>query len=346
MVVLVRQPRAFIDLGGGPMPVKSCEWTRKSVRAADTFSVSLPVGKAAQFGFGYAEFADFQPEEATISASSQIGGGDLTQVMTGQIDKPEIDWDKQTVTISGRDKSASLTENRRSQAFKNQMSSDIVSTIAQSRGLGVSFVAGTGFAGKVFADYVFHALNQSDYHIVSDLAEREDYRWYVDGSTLYFEPKEQLTDVYPFTYIPPSVGSYGIGDCWGLKTSRNKTAAKPHQVTVKSWNSKDKKLYKSTASMGGIGSDIAVEYHHNGKNMDQVTKLANSRLDNLTRHDCSASWSAAGDLSLDVRQKTQLGGTGTIYDQTYDIDEVRFSMDWDAVFTMALSCKSRVSGRS
>ncbi len=348
MASLYRVPRAWLDIGGGQMPVTSATWTRKGIRAADTFSVTLPIGTARQFGFDYPQLADFQPEDAMLYAAAMPGGGDNQLVMTGHVDTPEIDFDAQTVTLTGRDKSASLTTNRRSQKFLNQSSTDIVSTIAQSRGLGVSFVGVQGMAGKVFGDFVHLTLNRSDYQIVNDFAEREGFRWYVDGSTLYFEPKGQQGGSYAFTYRPPITGqSYGVGDCWGLKASRNKTAAAPTTVTVKSWNRKDKKLYTATKSMGGIGSDVVAEYHHNEKNQAQVESLAQSRLDNHVRHDCKASWTAPGDLNLDVHEKASLSGTGTIYDQTYDIDDVTFSMAHsDEVFTMALNCKTAVAGRS
>ncbi len=347
MASLVRQPRAWIDLGTGQMPVISAQWTRKAVRASDTFSVKVAIGTSRQYGMDYPQIADYQPQDATLYAATQIGGGDKQQVMVGQVDKPEIDWDSQTATFSGRDKSASLSTNRRSQKFLNQSSTDVVNTIAQSHGLTASFVGVSGFAGKVFSDTVHLTLNRSDYEIVSDLAEREGYRWYVDGSTLYFEPKGQQSGSYAFTYQPPVPGqSYAVGTCYGLKTSRNTTAAAPTQVTVKSWNRKDKKLYKTTKSIGGVGSDVVAEYHHNEKTQAQVESLAQSRLDNMTRHDCSASWSAPADLTLDVHEGASLSGTGTIYDQSYQIDEASFEMGWDGSFEMKLTCKTAVSGRS
>jgi hypothetical protein len=51
------------------------------------------------------------------------------------------------------------------------------------------------------------------------------------------------------------------------------------------------------------------------------------------------------DLSVDVRQKMQLTGTGSIYDQSYDIDDAVFSIGWEQAATVHLTCRSKKEGR-
>ena len=102
------------------------------------------------------------------------------------------------------------------------------------------------------------------------------------------------------------------------------TAARPHDVNVKSWHHKDKKQYAYDASAAGIGESVEIEHHHNGRNQSQVETLAKSRLKDAIRHDCNVVVKAPGDLSVNARMKFQLTGTGTVYDQAYDIDSVTF----------------------
>lgn len=349
MAVTVRQPRCWLLVNGAAIPCLSAEVTRKSKRSADTFSASMAIGTTQMFGMGLADWADYQPGDVSIIFATQAGAGDQTVMITGTIDTPAINWDDMTVAVSGRDKSGPLTEKRRSQKFLNQKASDIASQIAQDHGLSASVVPTSDNAGKTYSSDTAHiVLNRSDFEIMSDLADGQGYRWYVDGTTLYFEPKEQDSDVYSATWYPPgAVAPYGVASIYSLGTHRNMTAAKPHNLTVASWHHHDKKQYTSTATAGGVGSEpVEIDHHHNMRNQDQVNKLAASRLADAIRHDCNVTATGPGDLTVNARMKFQLSGTGTIYDQTYDIDSVAFQMGWDRFFEMTIEAKIAMSGRS
>ena len=342
----VRQARCWLKIDGVRLPCITATVTRKSERKADAFSAELSVDETATAGFGYAEWADYQPTDVEILMS--LDGGDPVSMITGQIDEPHIHWGECTVSVSGRDKSASLTEKRTSTAYKNQKTSDIVPTIAQAHGLDAS-VADTGdFAGKVYdTDFVHLLANLSDHEALSRLAEREGYRWYVDGTTLYFEPKGTDTDTYDVQWVPPDgKGQVGRATVLDLDTHRNMTAARPHNVTTKSWHHKDAKKYEGKASATGVGDTVEIEHHHNGRNQPQVDKLSKSRLKEAIRHDCSVTVKAPADLSVTPRQKLSLTGTGTIFDQLYDIDSVEITVAWEAGSDMTVMGKIAKSGRT
>ena len=341
----VRAPRVWLTLNGAMLPCLTATVTRKSERSADTFSAELSVDDTATAGFGYAEWADYQPTDVEVLMS--VDGTDPVSVITGQIDEPRINWGQCTVSVSGRDKSAPLSEKRRSQQFKNQQSSDIVSTIASDHGLSPIVTAGSDFAGKLYdVDTVHLLLNLSDHEILSRLAEREGFRWYVDGTSLYFEPKGTDTGVYSVHWVPPRAqGPVGVATCTDLETHRNMTAARPHTVAVRSWHHKDRKHYDGVNQAGGLGPSVEVEHHHNGRNQAQADKLSKSRLKDAIRHDCNVVVKSPGDLGVDVRQKLQLSGTGTIYDQLYDIDSVEFEIAWGGGFEMSIAGKIAKAGR-
>jgi phage protein D len=341
----VRYPRCWLSVNGAMIPCIKAEVCRKSKRASDTFSATLSITEATKYGITLQEWADWQPVDVSVVMSSAFGEADRQVMVTGKVDKPEIHWTEMHVSVSGRDKSASLTEKKRNQKFQNKKASEIVSEIAKDHGL-TAVVTDTGdHAGKKYdADLTHLVLNRSDYEVISDLAEREGYRWFVDGTSLYFEPKETQSDVFAVHYTPPTPDAYATGNIIELTTSRNMTAARPQKVTVKSWHHRDKKAYQAEADADGVGDPVEYEHHHNLRSQDQVEKLAKSRLHNAKRHDCSVSIRMPGDLNLDVRQKLQLFGTGTIYDQTYDIDELRFVMGWGEAFTMHISSKAPKGG--
>lgn len=343
----VKYPRCFLSIGGVMIPCISAQVSRKAKRAADTFSAEFSATAAAKLGWPLSKWADFEQTEASVVMSSEPAGGDQRTMVTGMVDTPEIDWKENKISVRSRDKSASLTEKKRSQKSQNKKSADIVQDIAQDHGLTVSATSGDDNAGQMYdQDTAHHILNRSDYEVLNDLAEREGYRWYVDGSTLYFEPDDQTNGTFSIHWVPPQTGQPATANIPDMKTKRNMTAARPQKHTAKSWHKKDKKLYTHTESLSGSGNAVEHEHHHQGLNQAQVTKLAKSRLKNAARHDMQVSISdMPGDLTCDVRMTLQLSGTGTIYDQSYDIDEVGFEMGWDG-FKMSIEAKGMKAGRS
>ncbi len=342
----LRSPRVWLSLAGTQIPCLSATVTRKSERKADTFSAELDIFDTALSGFGLAEWADYQPVDVQVMMALDALSAP-TSMITGMIDEPRINWDEMTVTVAGRDKSASLIERRRSQKFANQKSSEIVSTIAKDHGLSVSATDSSDLAGKIYDQDTNHlVLNRSDYEVLSDLAEREGFRWYVDGTTLYFEPKGGGSTNAVFYWYPPGVlAAYGVATITKLTTHRNMTAAKPHKLNVASWHHKDKKRYLGTGSAGGVGDSIDIEHHHNGKTQAQADKLANSRVKDAIRHDCNIIIVAPADFSLDVRQQIELRGTATIYDQPYDTDSIIFEVAWAQGAEMTINGKIAKAGR-
>jgi len=341
----VRTPRVWLSLNGAKLPCISATVTRKSERQADTFEAELSVDETAVAGYGYAEWADYQPTDVEILMS--LDGSDAVSVITGQIDEPHIHWGECTVTVSGRDKSGPLTEKRRSQQFKNQKSGDIASTIAQDHGLTAAVQATEDFAGKIYDVDTNHlVLNLSDHEILSRLADREGFRWYVDGTTLNFEPKGTDAGTFNVQWVPPDgQGQVGFATCTDLETHRNMTAARPHSLAVRSWHHRDAKKYDGVNQSGGVGPTVEIEHHHNGRNQAQVDKLSKSRLKEAIRHDCNIVVKAPADLTVTPRQKMNLSGTGTIFDQLYDVDSVELTIAWGSGSEMSVTGKIAKSGR-
>ncbi len=339
-------PRIYLKIGGASIPCISATVTRHAKRSPDTFTAEFPIDMSARYGMGIAFWADYQPQDATVVMSSAADGSDQRDMVTGTIDTPTIHWLKNTVSVTSRDKSAGLAEKKRNKKYANQKSSDIVSDIAQDANLTPSVQSTPDDSGQKWdQDTVHLTLDRSDYETLDDLANREGFRWYVDGNTLYFEPDDQSNGNFQVHYTPPTHEQMASGNLIELTTSRNMTAARPHQFTVKSWHHKDKKVYTDTESTGGAGDQITYEHHHNGRNQQEVQNLVKARLKNATRHDMEVHIHMPGDLTCDVRQKLSLTGTGTIYDQGYDIDMVEFEMSWGAGFTMEIDAKNQKEGR-
>lgn len=345
----VRHPRCWVEIGGARIPCLKAEVQRRSRRRADTFTVELSITLTERYGYGLDRWTDYEPEDVSVIMASAVDGSDERVMMTGLVDKPEVRLADMTVTLSGRDKSASLIERRRNEKQANQKPEDIVRKIAKDHGLTaeVNLPSASDFAGKTYDQDTAHLiLNRTDYEVLSDLAEREGCRWYVDGDTLYFEPDDQANGAFNLIWQPPGTqAAYTVANVLDLSLGRNMSAARPHTMRVKSWHHRSRKLFKAESTIPGVGAPIEYEDHHSGRNQAQVEKLAKARAKNAARHELGIVAHCPGDLSVDVRQKLNLSGTGTIFDQDYDVDAVDFDITWGEGFTMNVQANAAKRGR-
>jgi phage protein D len=340
----VRHPKAFLVIDGARLLCKKAEVSSSSTRKSDSFSAEFSLGYATDEGFDISWWADQDTMDAQVIFTT--GVGDTKTMITGQVDEITLDLVEQTVSVKGRDKSAKLSEKRRSQKFNNQKASDIVSQIAADNGFSPVIETSDDDAGKQYhKDTVHLALNGTDFETLSSLAEREGCKWFVSGDQLYFIPKDADGDAYEVHYREPTPEEYESGNFIKLNMSRNLRAAKSVKVKVKSWHHKDAKAYEHTAEASGGGEALEYEHHIAMANQEQVEKVAKSKLKDVIRHEMNLSVTMPGDLAIDPTQKLALSGTGTQFDQEYDIDHVKFSMSYDGGFEMEISTKAPKKGR-
>jgi hypothetical protein len=168
------------------------------------------------------------------------------------------------------------------------------------------------------------------------LAEREGNKWFVDGTDLYFQHKDVKNGTtFTVHYTPPTAQRYMTSDTVHPKVGYNAESGRPTGVAVKSWHHKDKKLYEHTAQIGGLGSQITHEHHFPGMNQSQVERVAKSHAKDATRHGWNIEVEMPGDL-VSPQMQLQPEGTGTAWDQVYDIDcvELEFQAGEDGGFSM------------
>lgn len=308
---------AFLSAGGGQLPCITATVTKTSKRKGDTFNCKLPLDIP-----GALQLAEGGAAEVIFS-----DGSGTRSLIIGNIDHVSIEWIDREVCVSGRDKSSVLSEKKLNKQYKNKKTSDIVEDIAQQAGLQAQVQSTKDDAGKKYdVDTVHLLLNKTPFEALSRLAEREGCRWYVDDSTLHFEPKDQGNSGGLFTvnYSGPESG-YERSNALYIRTSRNMSAARPCDVTVKSWHHKQKKLFEHTeSSEGGVGDKLTYEHHFPGMIQEQVEKIAKSFLSDYKRHELSVEVDMPGDLSIDAKGQLQLQGTGSIFDTIYDIDSIEF----------------------
>ena len=346
----VRQPRAYLQIDGQNILCGHASVAKSSTRTSDTFDVLIFPDQTAGFGLDMAWWAGKDSIDDVSVLFSVYEGDTPKTLITGHADKIDIDWDSREVEISGRDKSSKLAEKRQSKKYNNQTVSDIVSDIASQAGLNPVISGATDTAGKQFdADTAHLVLGETFFETLSNLAEQYGYRWYVDGDDLHFEPVSENSGVYEVVYRPPVPSQPLAMNATRLKTSRNLKASKTVNVTVNSWDTKTQANNQGTASVDGADGD-ALEYKIDNAptlSADQATKIAKAKANEVIRHELSVTVTMPGDLDIDVTQQLSLSGTGTLYDQEYDIDHINFEMGHHGSggFQMTISTKAAKKGR-
>ena len=313
----VRQPRAYLQIDGQNIPVSHATVVKSSTRSSDTFEATIFSDLSAIQSFDMLWWAS-QDAIDGISVLFSVYEGDTPKTM-----------------ITG-----------------NQTISDVVSDIASKAGLNPVISGGSDVVGKQFdTDTTYLALGQTGFELLSDLAERYGYRFFVDGSDLHFEPNESNSGVYQVAYRPPAPGQPLAMNATRLKTSRNLKASKTVNVEVNSWDTKTQTNNQGSATVEGASGDALNYKIDNAPTLSQADAdvIAAAKAEEVTRHELNVEVSMPGDLDASVTQKLSLSGTGTLYDQEYDIDHIHFEIGHHGHggggFQMTISTKAAKKGR-
>jgi hypothetical protein len=99
MPLNVRHPRCWIEIGGVRIRCISASVQRRAKRESDTFSAQLSITETARYGFGLAEWTDFDPQDVSVIMSSALDGSDERVMITGQVDMPGVNLLDMTVAF-------------------------------------------------------------------------------------------------------------------------------------------------------------------------------------------------------------------------------------------------------
>jgi hypothetical protein len=212
--------------------------------SADSYSLTFAMGSAPLRDISYWStlsygFVDVLAKVATDSSR--------TSLIMGTIDTVYIDATRGTVSVDGRDLSASLVDSYRQVDFVNQTASEVVIAIATSHGLAPVTIPTSGNTGRYFGEGytrlstgLFSRL-RSDWDLVVQLARENGFDVFVRGRYLYFLPAiEVALDVVNLT--PDSI--------FNMRLERSLAVTPTPTVKVQSWNCQNMVPYS-----GGITNE-------------------------------------------------------------------------------------------
>lgn len=265
----------------------------------------------------------------------------LQSLIVGLADRIDIDPIQGIVEIEGRDFCAGLIETRIQQTFSNQTSSEIAQGFAQGQGLLADVAQTTTPVGRYYqSEHDQVALDQfskatTQWDLLVFLAQHEGFDVWVSGFTLHFQPAAAAVVAQT---VSPS-------ECTGFRMQRALTLASDIEVVVKSWNSRQQSAFMQVARQSGHRSGAGgrtQRYVYVRPNLlpDQALQLAQRILADLSRHERVVRLTMPGALVLSPRSMVAIAGTGTDFDQVYQVAEIERELSVERGFVQQVTVKN------
>jgi hypothetical protein len=316
--------------------------------AADTFRLTVAIDKLpATYDLSY--WSQSVGDELEIWAGFKTGGASsLASLIYAQVDDVIADPVERTLTLSGRDLSARFIDKKIDKEFQQQTASDVVQTLAQNHQMGSAVTPTTAKVGTFYELYHSRITkDQSEWDLLTVLAQHEGYDLWVSGKTLNFQPP--VADSVPPYVLQYNDNGTGVpsGNFQQLKLCRSQTLARDVIVRVKSWNQAQEIVVTAEArrqpvkSVKGLGITTQLfTFHPPNLNQEQANQYANSKADDITKHEKVITASLPGDILLTNRSLIQLTGSESDWDQFYNVDTVIRKMSVRDGFSMELRAKN------
>jgi len=197
-------------------------------------------------------------------------------------------------------------------------------------------------------------LHRSAWDTLCALAAHEGCRVRVKGRTVYFTQLQasDASGAYKIWYIPAKDGKGPWSNCKTLRMARALSLAKGIDQFVHSYDSATgrkasravaKVRSSSRASRSTEGQATSYQsFSHNipGMTQEQVMKHATNRAGELAKFERDIEFQVPGDPSLTVDGTITLSGTGTDFDQSYDVDQITHTYEMARGYDMEVRGKN------
>lgn len=271
----------------------------------------------------------------------------------GQVDTIEIDPVTGMIEVSGRDLTRVFIDTKITAKWPNQTSSQIATALAEKHGLTPVVTPTKTLAGKYYEiDHVSMAVEQSEWDILTYLADREGFKCWVRGQSLYFQPvpDPKKTAPYTLTWKVATLGGSPAGNFQTIKLKRALTVSRGIQVKIRSWNKRQAKGFTVTwpaaartikvgQSTTGTGGQIYSKRLPN-LTQSQAMIVAQNWYNQIIAHEMTIDVTLPGDNALDTTSIISLTGTGTAFDQIYYPESITRTLSFDGGYDMTVAAKN------
>lgn len=344
-----RQPRLRVLSQGQPIGgALGWEVQTHNYFQAATWRADFALGADPNFGANW--WGTQKPPVKVDLQASLDDGNSWKSMLFGVVDHMTLDPIQGVISVDGRDMSALLIDQKTREAFQNKTSSQIATELAARHQLTPDVQATTTLVGRYYsAEHVRIVLNSfsrvtTEWDLLCNLAQHEQFLCWVTGNTLHFKPGPTLND-NPWDVVL-SPGNPARANVTSLTMERAMTMAKDVVVVVRSWSSRNGKgctAYSPSAQAeADVASGEAQEFAFIIPNLTpaQAQAKANQLREDITRHERLVTFQAPADLILTAQNVVRVQGTGSSWDQAYYVDWVRRRIGWRSGFTMTVHAKN------
>ena len=257
--------------------------------------------------------------------------------LVGTIDTVSYDPTQAVVDVEGRDLSSQLIETQIDETFANRTASEIAVLFGSRHGLLVLADPTTTPVGRYYqsehdkASLGQFAKTMTEWDLLALLAVREGFDLFMTGRVLRFG-------------LPILTGAAEIQvrDCISLQVGHCVGLARPIDVMVNSWNSKTGVTATGHALSFGTGPIWERRISRPNLTGADAQLQAQQVVNDLKRHEWTASLTMPGELGLTARSVVLLGGTETQSDRLYSVSQLSRRLDVKRGFTQSLNLQGVV----
>ena len=268
----------------------------------------------------------------------EIGFDDvLSTRIIGLIDSVSYNPITGVIDAEGRDLSSQLIETQTDDTFANQTASEIAVILGLRHGLLVLADPTTTPVGRYYqSEHDRLTLSQfaktmTEWDLLAFLAVREGFDLFMVGRTIRFG----MPVVTGATVLRPN-------DCMSLSLAHAVSLARPIDVLVRSWNSKTGDVATGEALSVGIGPVWQRKITRPNLTSAAAQQQAQRVVDDLKRHEWTASAIVPGSVDLTARSVVLLEGTASGWDRLYQVASISREIEVKRGFTQRISLQGIV----
>lgn len=235
------------------------------------------------------------------------------------------------LSIRGRDYSGALMDSHVSQQNvagqlpTQQLAQNVVGLVPQ---LSLNYGGAAGGVGDVQNNFQGRLwTNRSAWDILGSLAHHEGLRLSVKGKQVVMTPPGGSGTPYDIWFSPQTAQAPAISNCVTLRMARALNVGKGTDRFVSAYDSATGKAPSRAITRvrpGTASKGSATTYPANvpGMSKANVSKHSQAGADQLSKFEREIQFQIPGDPTLTIDRPLRLSGTGTAFDQNYEMDQI------------------------
>ena len=353
---LVRRPRYRLVLNGvTTQGCRSVEVVCLRGSQAASFRIVASVNEMSRtLGLSWVDqdTVDVSIDFGLLPAAASGGEPNWVRMITATADRISLDQVSGQVSLEGRDHAARLIDLPLQESYLNSTSSELAEKLAELCDLSADVDSTLELIGQYYqiqhtkSAFGGFSRHGNAWDLLAELAERETYDLWVDGTTLHFKQAAAGNgNVYDVTLTPATAASASPRlTISNLSMERSFGLSGPLQVNVASWNSRQRREVTGTYPTQSAADARKFLILKPNLLSDEASALAQSTYLRLRAHQRVINGTMAGELDLTTRDRLRVSGTGTGWDCLYTIDRIEREMSLEGGFVQHITGRSDPDG--